>query len=38
MGNKVKPTIKQRKAFENIERGMNCRDSMLAAGYLRKQA
>lgn len=31
--NKVKPTQKQRKAFENIKGGMCKRDAMLAAGY-----
>jgi len=30
---KVKPTDKQRRAFENIERGMVKREAMLAAGY-----
>jgi hypothetical protein len=31
--NKVKPTPKQRKAFENIKAGMSIRDSVLKAGY-----
>jgi hypothetical protein len=29
----VKPTQKQRKAFENIKAGMNLKDSLLKAGY-----
>lgn len=31
--NKVKPTPRQRKAFENIKAGMTKRDAMLKAGY-----
>jgi len=38
MPNKVKPTPKQRAAFENIKRGMTKKDAMLKAGYSEKSA
>lgn len=34
--NKVKPTERQKKAFVNIQRGMNLRDAMLEAGYTKQ--
>lgn len=36
--NKVKPTLKQRKAFENIEKAMSMRQAMIQAGYSEKSA
>lgn len=38
MKNKVKPTLKQRKAFENIEKAMSMRQAMIEAGYSEKVA